>query len=318
MKIAWLFPGQGSQKTGMGAHAVEASPAAKDVFLAADDRLGFPLSQLCFNGPDADLALTANTQPAIVTTSCALLAALREAYPSLPAASYVAGHSLGEYSALVAAGALAFSDAVALVRLRGSAMQRAVPEGQGGMLAVIGADASAVEDLCAAARQDDVLSPANYNCPGQIVIAGHQTAIGRAQALAKERKLKAIALKVSAPFHCALMQPAAAELAEALASVSVQPLKIPVVANVDASPYTDASLVAPKLIGQVDGAVRWEQTLLFLAEQGVTHAVEIGPGNVLAGLLKKTVPSISVLNVDGPEAIQRVPAFLELSPTRAE
>lgn len=317
MKIAWLFPGQGSQKTGMGAHAVEVSPAAKDVFLAADDRLGFPLSQLCFNGPDADLALTANTQPAIVTTSCALLAALREAYPSLPTASYVAGHSLGEYSALVAAGALAFSDAVALVRLRGSAMQRAVPEGQGGMLAVIGADAAAVEDLCAAARQDDVLSPANYNCPGQIVIAGHQTAISRAQALAKERKLKAISLKVSAPFHCALMKPAATELAEALAQVSVQQLTIPVVANLDASPYTDASLVAPKLIGQVDGAVRWEQTLHFLAEQGVTHALEIGPGNVLAGLLKKTVPSISVLNVDGPDAIQKVPAFLELSPTRA-
>jgi [acyl-carrier-protein] S-malonyltransferase len=315
MKIAWLFPGQGSQKTGMGALAVEAYPAAKDVFLAADERLGFPLSQLCFNGPDSDLALTANTQPAIVTTSCALLAALREAYPSLPPASYVAGHSLGEYSALVAAGALEFSDAVALVRLRGSAMQRAVPEGQGGMLAVIGADAAAVEDLCAAAREDDVLSPANYNCPGQIVIAGHQTAISRAQTLAKERKLKAIPLKVSAPFHCALMKPAATELAEALAQVSVQPLNIPVVANLDASPYTEANLVAPKLIGQVDGAVRWEQTLQFLAEQGVTHALELGPGNVLAGLLKKTVPSISVLNVDGPDAIQKVPAFLELSPT---
>lgn len=317
MKIAWLFPGQGSQKVGMGLHAVEAHAAARDVFRAADQRLGFSLSQLCFNGPDAELALTANTQPAIVTTSCALLAALKDTYPTLPAPSYVAGHSLGEYSALVAAEALAFDDAVALVRLRGSAMQRAVPEGAGGMLAVIGAEANTVEELCAAAREGDVLSPANYNCPGQIVIAGHQPAIERAQKLAKERKLKAIALKVSAPFHCALMQPAAAELSAALTQVNVAPLRVPVVANVDATPYSDHNLVCEKLVAQVDGAVRWEQTLLALANAGVTHALEIGPGNVLAGLLKKTVPSIQVLNVDGPEAILKVPGFLELSPSRA-
>lgn len=317
MKIAWLFPGQGSQKVGMGSHVAEASHAAREVFRVADQRLGFPLSQLCFNGPEADLALTANTQPAIVTTSCALVAALREAYPTLPEPSFVAGHSLGEYSALVASGALSFEDAVTLVRLRGSAMQRAVPEGQGGMLAVIGSDAANVEELCNAAREGDVLSPANYNCPGQIVIAGHQTAVDRAQKLAKERKLKAIPLKVSAPFHCALMKPAAAELADALTRVRVEPLGVPVIANVDATPYSDASLVIDKLVAQVDGAVRWEQSLYFLAEAGVTHALEIGPSTVLAGLLKKTTPSIQVLNVDGPDAFQKVPAFLELLPSRA-
>lgn len=315
MKIAWLFPGQGSQKVGMGSHAVEASTAAREVFRTADARLGFSLSELCFNGPDADLALTANTQPAIVTTSCALLAALRETFPSLPAPSFTAGHSLGEYSALVAAGALAFEDAVALVRLRGSAMQRAVPEGQGGMLAVIGADAASVDELCVAAREGEVLSPANYNCPGQIVIAGHATAVERAQKLAKERKLKAIPLKVSAPFHCALMKPAAVELASALAEAKINSLRFPVIANVDATPYTDASLVRDKLIAQVDGAVRWEQTLHVLAENGVTHALEIGSGNVLAGLLKKTAPAIQILNVDGPDAINKVPGFLELTPS---
>ncbi len=317
MKIAWLFPGQGSQKVGMGFHAAEASHAAREVFRIADQCLGFPLSQLCFSGPEGELALTANTQPAIVTTSCALLAALRETYPTLPAPSFVAGHSLGEYSALVAAGALSLEDAVSLVRLRGGAMQRAVPEGQGGMLAVIGSDAASVDELCDAARERDVLSPANYNCPGQIVIAGHQTAVDRAQKLAKERKLKAIALKVSAPFHCALMKPAATELAEALTHVQVAPLRVPVVANVDASPYSDSSQVRAKLIAQVDGAVRWEQSLHFLEKNGVTHALEIGPGNVLAGLLKKTTPSIRILNVDGPDAFQKVPAFLELLPSRA-
>ena len=312
MKIAWLFPGQGSQKVGMGAHAVDVSAAARDVFRAADERLGFSLSQLCFNGPDADLALTANTQPAIVTTSCALLAALREKYPALPAPSFTAGHSLGEYSALVASGAIGFADAVAVVRLRGSAMQRAVPEGQGGMLAVIGCDAAAVDELCAAAREGDVLSPANYNCPGQIVIAGHATAVERAQKLAKERKVKAIPLKVSAPFHCALMRPAAAELSEALAKVPIGSLSIPVIANVDATPYADSSQVRNRLVAQVDGAVRWEQSLHVLAENSVTHALEIGPGNVLAGLAKKTVPSIQFLSVDGPDAIDKVPGFLGL------
>lgn len=296
----------------MGYQAAEASSAARAIFRAADERLGFALSELCFKGPEADLALTANTQPAIVTTSCALLAALRERFPELPLASYAAGHSLGEYSALVAAKAISFEDAVALVRLRGSAMQRAVPEGQGGMLAVVGCDSDTVEDLCAAARETDVLSPANYNCPGQIVIAGHAAAIERAQRLAKERKLKAIALKVSAPFHCALMKPAGLELAKALSEVAIANLEMPVVANVDAAPYSQAEQVRSRLIAQVDGAVRWEQTLRFLVDNGVTHALEIGQGNVLAGLAKKTVPELQLLNVDGPDAINKVPGFLNL------
>jgi [acyl-carrier-protein] S-malonyltransferase len=191
-------------------------------------------------------------------------------------------------------------------------MQRAVPEGQGGMLAVIGATEAAVEELCAEAREGEVLSPANFNSPGQIVVAGHQTAIDRAQKLAKERKMRAIPLKVSAPFHCGLMKPAAAELSQALADVRVSTLAFPVIANVDAMPYESVDQVLPKLVAQVDGAVRWEQTQLELERQGITHVLELGPGSVLAGLMKKTAPSIAVLSVDGPEALAKVPQFLGL------
>lgn len=296
----------------MGQRLAETFTAARDVYEVVDDRLGFALSKLCFEGPETDLQLTANTQPAIVATSCATLAALRQAVPHLPQPQCVAGHSLGEYSALAAAGVLRIADAVALVRLRGAAMQRAVPAGQGAMLAVIGADTDTVEQLCESARQDQVLSAANFNSPGQIVIAGHSEAIARAQSLAKERKLKAIALKVSAPFHCALMRPAAVELARALADVRFSNFAFPVIANVDAQPYSDPAQVADKLVAQVDGAVRWDQSLLQMAALGVTHALEIGPGGVLAGLTKKTAPSIAVLSIDGPEAIAKVPSFLAL------
>jgi [acyl-carrier-protein] S-malonyltransferase len=312
MKIAWLFPGQGAQKVGMGRALVEASAAARDVFDEADRGLGFSISTLCFEGPESELGLTMNTQPAILVTSCAVVAALREAYPDLPLPACAAGHSLGEYSALVAASALSASSAARVVRLRGAAMQRAVPEGQGGMLAVIGASEAAVEELCNQAREGDVLSPANFNSPGQIVIAGHATAIERAQRLAKEQKVRAIPLKVSAPFHCGLMKPAALELSTALSDVPVSPLTFPVIANVDAKPYESVDRVVPKLVAQVDGAVRWEQTQLELERLGITHALELGPGTVLAGLIKKTVPSISVLSVDGPDALAKVPQFLGL------
>lgn len=297
---------------GMGRALVETSGAARSVFEEADRSLGFSLSTLCFEGPEAELGLTANTQPAILVTSCAVVAALREAYPELAPPAYAAGHSLGEYSALVAAGAFSAATAARVVRLRGAAMQRAVPEGLGGMLAVIGAAPEAVEELCASVREGDVLAPANFNSPGQIVIAGHQTAIERAQKLAKEQKMRAIPLKVSAPFHCTLMKPAAAELAVALGDVRVSPLAFPVIANVDAQPYTTAEQVVPKLVAQVDGAVHWEQTQHELQRLGVTHALELGPGNVLAGLMKKTEPSIAVLSVDGPEALAKVPEFLGL------
>lgn len=312
MKIAWLFPGQGAQKVGMGRALVETSRAARSVFEEADRSVGFSLSTLCIEGPEAELGLTANTQPAILVTSCAVVAALREAYPDLAPPAYAAGHSLGEYSALVAAGALSAATAVRVVRLRGAAMQRAVPEGLGGMLAVLGASPAAVEALCAAAREGDVLAPANFNSPGQIVVAGHQTAIERAQKLAKEQKMRSIPLKVSAPFHCSLMQPAASELAIALGDVRVSPLAFPVIANVDALPYVAVEEVVPKLVAQVDGAVRWEQTQRELERLGVTHALELGPGSVLAGLMKKTVPSVAVLSVDGPEALAKVPEFLGL------
>jgi [acyl-carrier-protein] S-malonyltransferase len=312
MKIAWLFPGQGAQKVGMGHALVEASAAARSVFEEADRSLGFSLSKLCFEGPEAELGLTANTQPAILVTSCAVVAALREAYPDLGAPACAAGHSLGEYSALVAAGAFSAAAAAKLVRLRGAAMQRAVPEGQGGMLAVIGASEAAVEELCSKAREGEVLAPANFNSPGQIVIAGHQSAIERAQGLAKEQKVRAIPLKVSAPFHCALMKPAADELASALSDVRVSSLSFPVIANVDAVAYVAADQVVPKLVAQVDGAVRWEQTQAELSRLGVTHALELGPGSVLAGLMKKTAPSIAVLSVDGPDALAKVPQFLGL------
>jgi [acyl-carrier-protein] S-malonyltransferase len=312
MKIAWLFPGQGAQKVGMGHALAEASAAARSVFEEADRSLGFSLSKLCFEGPEADLGLTANTQPAILVTSCALVAALRESHPDLPVPTCAAGHSLGEYSALVAAGVFSTATAARVVRLRGGAMQRAVPEGQGGMLALIGATEAAVEQLCAAAREGDVLSPANFNSPGQIVVAGHQTAIERAQKLAKEQKMRAIPLKVSAPFHCALMKPAAVELAVALGDVPVSPLNFPVIANVDALAYESVEQVVPKLVAQVDGAVRWEQTQLELQRLGITHVLELGPGSVLAGLMKKTVPSIAVLSVDGPDALAKVPQFLGL------
>ena len=296
----------------MGHALVETSAAARSTFEEADRSLGFSLSKLCFEGPEAELGLTANTQPAILVTSCALVAALREAHPNLPTPACAAGHSLGEYSALVAAGVFSAATAARVVRLRGAAMQRAVPEGLGGMLAVIGATEAAVEELCALAREGDVLAPANFNSPGQIVIAGHQTAIERAQALAKQQKTRAIPLKVSAPFHCGLMKPAAAELAHALSDVRVSPLAFPVIANVDAAPYESVDQVVPKLVAQVDGAVRWEQTQLELERQGVTHVLELGPGSVLAGLMKKTAPSIAVLSVDGPSALAKVPQFLGL------
>lgn len=296
----------------MGSALFETSTAARAVFEATDRALGFELSTLCFEGPEAELGLTANTQPAILTTSCAVVAALREAYPTLEAPTCAAGHSLGEYSALVASGALTATNAARLVRLRGAAMQRAVPEGLGGMLAVIGAPEAAVEELCAQAREGDVLAPANFNSPGQVVVAGHQTAIERAQKLAKEKKVRVIPLKVSAPFHCSLMKPASLELQSALGDVPVSALAFPVIANVDATAYDSVQQVVPKLVAQVDGAVRWEQTQLELARLGITHALELGPGSVLAGLMKKTAPSIAVLSVDGPDALAKVPQFLGL------
>ncbi len=306
MKVAWLFPGQGTQTVGMGKTLAEGSPAARAIFERADTALGEALSRLCFEGPETELTLTANTQPAILTTSIAALAAMKEEIPNLPDPVFAAGHSLGEYSALVAAGALAFEDAVRLVRLRGQAMQAAVPEGHGGMAAIIGGDETAVRELCDSARERDVLGPANFNAPGQVVIAGHAAAVRRAIELAGSRKLKAIALKVSAPFHSALMGPAARAVELALANIPIGPLAFPVVANVDARPNASPALVRDLLVRQIDGAVLWDRSVAWLAAQGVTAALEIGPGKVLAGLVRKIDKRISVESAGDPDSISKI------------
>lgn len=313
MTTAWLFPGQGTQAVGMGKAIFDASPAARQVFERADAALGWSISRLCFEGPESDLTLTANAQPAIVTVSIATLAALREAFPELPLPTLAAGHSLGEYSALVAAGALSFEDAVRLVHVRGKAMQEAVPEGVGAMAALMGADAEAASSLCSDAAQGEVVQPANFNAPGQIVIAGHKTAIERAMQLASERKLKAIALKVSAPFHCSLMKPAAERVAAELQAVPLSALAFPVVSNVEAQPNSDAARIAELLVRQIDGAVRWQQSVAVMAAAGVDRALEIGPGKVLTGLAKRIDKRIGVLPVDGPDAIDKVAEHLAAS-----
>ena len=304
-QVAWLFPGQGSQLVGMGKDLIEASPAARDVFARADAALGEPLSKIILEGPEDQLTLTANAQPALVTMSSAVLAALRERHPDLPAPRFAAGHSLGEYSALVAAGALSLEDAVRVVRARGRAMQGAVPPGEGAMAAIMGVDASRLESICREVAEEadadgkpyGVVSCANFNAPGQIVIAGAAKAVARVGVRAGEEKGKAIPLKVSAPFHCALMAPAATALAAELEKVDVKPLAFPVVANVDARPNTDPGRVKELLVRQVDGAVRWEQAVRLMHMEGITHAIEIGPGKVLAGLGRRIAKDMKILSI---------------------
>ncbi len=294
----------------MGRALSSAFPAAATIFEQADQALGFSIRTLCFDGPEAELTLTKHTQPAIVTTSLATLAAIRAAHPALPAPEFAAGHSLGEYSALVAAGVLSLEDAVRVVHLRGRAMQEAVPAGEGGMAAIMGGDRAAIEALCAEAAEGDVVSPANFNAPGQIVISGHKRAVDRAAALAGSKKLKAIPLKVSAPFHCALMAPAARAVEAALAQLNVSAAAFPVIANVTAQPNSDAEAAKRLLVQQIDGPVLWEQTILYMAEAGVTHALEIGPGKVLAGLAKRIDKRVSVLSVSDVDTIAKIPGFL--------
>ena len=303
----------------MGKALAEASPAARAVFARADAALlaaGMerPISELCFDGPIEALTLTANTQPALVTVSSALVAALRERLPALGAPAFAAGHSLGEYSALVAAGALSLEDAVRLCRLRGQAMQDAVPAGQGGMAAVMGLDAAGVVALCADAAEGEVLGPANFNGPGQTVIAGHASAVERARVLAAARGGKAVLLKVSAPFHCALMRPAAERLAPELARVNIGTPKFPVVANVDGVASSDAARVRDLLVRQIDGPVQWLKSIELLAAEGVTHALEIGPQKVLAGLVKRITKQITVLGVSDLESLDRAAAILGEAP----
>jgi len=308
MRIAYLFPGQGSQAVGMGSGLPEGSKAAAAVWAEADDALDFPLSRLCREGPDADLALTANTQPAVLTASVAAAAALAErgVAPDL-----AAGHSLGEYSALVVAGALAFRDAVRLVRQRGQFMQEAVPVGAGAMAALMGADQDAAEAACAEAANGEVVGVANINAPGQIVIAGQRTAVERAvKAAAARGARRSVMLPVSAPFHSALMSPAADRLAVALDAIAVARPRIPVVRNVDAELTTAAEDVKPFLIRQVASPVRWTQCVERLAREGATAFLEVGPGRVLTGLLKRTLEGAAALPVEDPDSLDKAVAAL--------
>lgn len=285
-RLAYIFPGQGSQSVGMGKDLFDNFAAAREVFEAADDALGFSLSQLCFSGDEADLQLTANTQPAILTVSIAAYRAARA--EGLPEPVVVAGHSLGEYSALVAAGVFDLGDAVRTVRKRGTYMQEAVPVGVGAMAAVLGLDAEAVEAGCAEAAAGQVCSPANYNSPSQTVIAGSAEAVDRACEILKAKGAKrAIRLNVSAPFHCSLMLPAQERLATDLAALGYGKFAFPVIHNVDAAENTDPSIVSDRLTRQVSQPVRWVQSVESAKASGATKFVEIGPGKVLSGLVRQ-------------------------------
>jgi [acyl-carrier-protein] S-malonyltransferase len=301
--LALLFPGQGSQFVGMGKALFDASPAAKAVFEEADDALGFSLSKLCFEGPEEELKKTANTQPAILTHSVAAWRDLQARFPErLEGAAFAAGHSLGEYSANVAAGSLVFSDAVRLVRQRGLFMQEAVAQGAGAMAAIVGLPPEEVEAACREAAQGEVVSPANFNSPEQTVIAGTAAAVARASAACTARGAKrAIPLPVSAPFHCALMAPARERLRPLLEETGFSDASVPIVTNVDARLETKASALRYALVRQVDAPVRWVDSVRALAAAGVDHGIEIGPGNVLAGLVRRIDRGIKVETYGGAE-----------------
>ena len=294
---AFIFPGQGSQFAGMGKDLADNFPAARHVFAEANEVLGFNLTRLCFEGPEEELKLTANTQPAILTTSIAALRTLQAETGLQP--DFVAGHSLGEYSALVCAGALAFSDAVHTVRQRGIFMQEAVPVGTGAMAAMLGIERAELAAICIEAAQGEVVSAANFNSPGQIVVAGSAGAVARAIEIAKGRGYrKAMLLPVSAPFHCALMQPAAERLAKVLAQIALADPQVPVISNVEALPNSNGELVRELLVAQVCAPVRWDESVQKMAELGVTRFVEIGPGKVLSGLVKRIVKDAEIVNFE--------------------
>jgi [acyl-carrier-protein] S-malonyltransferase len=303
VSIAFLFPGQGSQAVGMGKGFYEVSPGAKAIFEEANDSLGFDLRKLAFEGPDTELALTANTQPAVLTASVAAATACAERglRPAL-----AAGHSLGEYSALVVAGALRFADAVRIVRKRGEFMQEAVPVGTGAMAAIMGIELATVETVCAEAGQGEVVEIANVNSAQQIVIAGHRPAVERAVALATARGGKmSVMLPVSAPFHCSLMAPAGTRLAPQLEAAAVSDPRVPIVRNVDAGVTRKADDVRPFLLRQVASPVRWTECVQRLAAEGATAFVEVGPGRVLSGLLRRIVNGARGHSIEDPAGLEK-------------
>ena len=311
-KLAFIFPGQGSQRAGMGKELAEQFPAARAVFDQADQALGFPLSTLCFEGPEEDLKLTANTQPAILTTSVAAYRVLEE---KGIAPDYVAGHSLGEYSALVANGCLSLPEAVVTVRNRGTYMQEAVPAGQGAMAALLGLPLPEVQQVCEQAAQGQVVVPANLNSPGQIVISGHKEAVERAAAAAKDAGAKrAVLLPVSAPFHSSLLQPAAARLESDFQRIRFSGLSIPLVTNVDAEVIETPQAARDALLRQVPAPVRWEESMRKLMELGCDCFIEVGPGKVLAGLLRQIDRSVRALSVEDPASLEKTLAELVPAP----
>ena len=310
MKTALIFPGQGSQAVGMGKALAEAFAASREVFERVDAALGEKLSRLIFEGPEAELMLTANAQPALMATSLAALRALETVAGVDVArdAAFVAGHSLGEYSALAAAGSLSVEDAARLLRLRGQAMQKAVPVGEGAMAAILGLEFLAVAEIAAVAsreKEGGVCEAANDNGAGQVVISGARAAVLRAMELAQQMGAKrALPLPVSAPFHCALMQPAAAAMRAALAEARLNPPLAPLVANFSAQPLTDPQAIKQSLVDQVTGTVRWRESVAFMASQGVTRFVEIGAGKVLAGLVKRIAAGVTAVSVGTPAEVE--------------
>ncbi len=304
---AFTFPGQGAQAIGMGKDLADAYPAAAAVFAEVDEALGEKLSALIWDGEQDELTLTANAQPALMATSLAAMRALEAEGVTVNAASFVAGHSLGEYSALAAAGALSVADTARLLRLRGQAMQEATPVGTGAMAALLGLDFAAASEVASEAAQGEVCQAANDNDPGQVVVSGAKAAVERAVEIAKEKGAKrALLLPVSAPFHCALMQPAADRMAEALADAAISAPAVPLVANVRAEAVSDPDTIRALLIEQVTGTVRWRESVAWMAGQGVTELCEIGAGKALSGMARRVDRSLSAVAVNGPDDVKKL------------
>jgi [acyl-carrier-protein] S-malonyltransferase len=313
MAVAFTFPGQGSQHLGMGKALADSFPCARDVFLEVDAALGQKLSHLMWEGPEPDLTLTENAQPALMAVSMAVVRVLEAEYGvASTAAAYVAGHSLGEYSALTAAGTFSLADAARILRLRGRAMQQATPIGTGAMAALLGLDLPAAAEVAAEAAQDQICEPANDNAPGQVVVSGHRAAVERAVAIAKSKGARrAVLLPVSAPFHCALMRPAADAMASALAAVTMKAPAPALIANVTAAPLTDPREIRSNLVAQVTATVRWRECVAAMAARGVDVFCELGAGKVLSGLLRRNAPDALALAFATPDDVRAGAAKLK-------